>query len=107
MLIPCRSTLGSEQALFWQAHENGGFCPCNFWPPIKLTSPEICPIQPPEVRAVSSAGLEQGTSNSQVGGSSPPRLANHSCMLLQHNSARFGHKRANWLSRHLFRLAVP
>ncbi len=28
------------------------------------------------VRAVSSAGLEQGTSNSQVGGSSPPRLAN-------------------------------
>lgn len=28
-------------------------------------------------RAVSSAGLEQGTSNSQVGGSSPPRLAIH------------------------------
>lgn len=31
-----------------------------------------------QVRAVSSAGLEQGTSNSQVGGSSPPRLAKFS-----------------------------
>ena len=27
------------------------------------------------MRALSSAGLEQGTSNSQVGGSSPPGLA--------------------------------
>lgn len=41
----------------------------------KLTRPQICLIHRSEVRAVSSAGLEQGTSNSQVGGSSPPRLA--------------------------------
>ncbi len=42
------------------------------------------------MRAVSSAGLEQGTSNSQVGGSSPPRLAIHEQMSMGHKSAQNG-----------------
>lgn len=42
---------------------------CKLTPPTRSVNTRL------GVRAVSSAGLEQGTSNSQVGGSSPPRLA--------------------------------
>lgn len=44
-------------------------------------------IQYSDTRAVSSAGLEQGTSNSQVGGSSPPRLATSLLMPMEHKRA--------------------